>query len=416
MRSQSDYPRTHAGRNACAAGSLAVFCFLCVSVLPCTAQNHDVLCRDGSGGFQAEFQSTGEKVRVGAAREDGLASRKCEADLGWNKLNLSVATNAAQVDLDAFGVDLGSGIPIAAFQVKQSDSDCCMQYQVYSLKTPPRLLRTITGGSYFSAADKDLDGRVEIWTTDAAAVDGFDSLTLGELEPPTIILRFSRGKLLDVSPEFQSYFDGELERLHASVRGSDLREFKESDGRLSPNEPLSAERMHYLRRIKAAVLEIIWCYLYSGREQQAWRSLAEMWPPSDVSRIHTAILNARARGIGAQINDSSPQTLGKRKYHAMIADAISESAARQREVTPPEPIMLTRPPLTESSGQDASRSEAALILVLDSAGKVRSVDNYGKIPADPELIRATSEWKFIPAFKDGRPVACRMRLTVSLKQ
>jgi hypothetical protein len=45
--------------------------------------------------------------------------------------------------------------------------------------------------------------------------------------------------------------------------------------------------------VKAKVLEIVWAYVYSGREQQAWRSLTEMWPVTDADRIPTAILNAR---------------------------------------------------------------------------------------------------------------------------
>jgi len=41
-----------------------------------------------------------------------------------------------------------------------------MTYKVYSLEKPPRLLPTITGGDWFSAADTKLEGRTEIWTSD----------------------------------------------------------------------------------------------------------------------------------------------------------------------------------------------------------------------------------------------------------
>jgi hypothetical protein len=62
-------------------------------------------------------------------------------------------------------------------------------------------------------------------------------------------------------------------------------------------------------------------------------------------------------------------------------------------------------------------AELLLDLVIDSAGKVRSAEPAGKVKwVDPELINAASTWKFIPAFKDGRPVASRLRLDVSLKQ
>jgi len=53
-----------------------------------------------------------------------------------------------------------------------------MVYKIYSLREPPALLRSISGGEFFSAADTDLDGRVEIWTDDAASVTSFDNLLL----------------------------------------------------------------------------------------------------------------------------------------------------------------------------------------------------------------------------------------------
>jgi hypothetical protein len=42
-------------------------------------------------------------------------------------------------------------------------------------------------------------------------------------------------------------------------------------------------------------------YLYSGREDQAWQALDEMWPPADESRVRSLILERRKRGLLAQI-------------------------------------------------------------------------------------------------------------------
>jgi hypothetical protein len=392
--------------------ALCCFPFLFASLSP--AQDHDVLCREGSGSFQAEFH-TGVTVKVMAARTGELATRACEATLSWDKNTLMVAANAPQLDLDTFGVDLGLGVPIAAFQVKKSANDCCMKYQIYSLEKPPRLLRTLTGGDFFSAADTDLDGRVEIWTRDAAAMDGFENLSLGELDSaPTIVLRFAYGELLDVSSEFQPDFDREIAELRKELDSDDLRGFKSSDGKLSPS--LSAERLHELRGVKAKILEMIWAYLYSGREQKAWEVLAEMWPAADLSRIRAAILNARAHGIRAQVNGMSKAASGTRKKRARIFDAVAESASGKLEVAPPEPIMLRRPPPV-TSDKDLPQSELLLELVVDAAGKVRTVEPAGKAKsADANLIYTASGWKFIPAFKAGQAVASRMRLAISLRQ
>jgi len=390
-------------------------CYLTASL--CVAQDHAVLCRDGSDSFQAEFH-TGVAVKVRAARTGGLATRTCEATLGWNKHSLTIATNASQLDVDTFGVDLGLGVPVATFQVKKSGNECCMEYQIYSLERPPRLLRTVTGGDFFSAADADLDGHLEIWTNDAAAVEDFEHLSPAELDSaPTIVLRFAHGELLDASSEFQSYFDRKIVGLRKELDSDGLRDFKSSDGKLSPNATFSAERLHRLRNVKAKILEIVWGYLYSGREQQAWRTLAEMWPAADVARIHAAILNAHVRGIGSQVSGVSNAPSGNRSKRVPIFNAIGESASGKLEVTPPVSIMLRLPPSVGTPNKNLLQSELLLELVIDSAGKVRSAEPAGKAQSvDAALIDAVNGWKFIPAFKAGRAVASRMRLAVSPRE
>src|SRR5437868_5422498 len=99
---------------------------------------------------------------------------------------------------------------MAAFQIKKNATECCMTYKIYSLEKPPRLLRTLRGGGFFNGADTNLDSHLEIWTDDAAAVDGFEGFRVSQLQfPPTCVLRFEDSRLLDVSSEFQNYFDEE---------------------------------------------------------------------------------------------------------------------------------------------------------------------------------------------------------------
>jgi hypothetical protein len=393
--------------------TLAWLAFLCLVSSPCHGEIPDVLCNEGSGSFEAAFH-TGVKVRVGAAKKGGLARRLCETAMSWDQHNEVVASDAFQLDVDAFGVDLGVGVPVVTLQVKKSSADCCMTYLIYSLQKPSRLLRTITGGDFFSAADSDLDGRVEIWSHDAAAVAGFETFVLGELDaPPTIVLRFEDGRLLDVSSEFQSYFDSEIAKIREKIDQHDLLDFKSSNGALTPPTGLSAEQLHRLRRVKARVLEIIWSYLYSGREQQAWRSLAEMWPATDVERIRTAVLEARTHGIRAEVDGVSTGGPSGKKKRVALFDATNRSGPGKSEIISPRPIQLRRPPL--SVPEQSLPGSVLLNLVIDSAGKVRSAETSGKTKwADAELLRATEEWKFIPAFKGNRPVACRSRLAVSL--
>ncbi len=384
----------------------------------CRAQNRDVLCNYGTGNFYSEFRS-GVSVRVEAARNGELAARLCRAVLSWQNQKLVIADQALQVDVDALGANIGLGTPVIAFQVKKSQG-CCVEYEIYSLQKPPSLLRTITGGDFFSAADTDLDGEVEIWTDDAAVVDGFDGLAVGQMEfAPPVVLRFTHGKLLDVSIEFRSYYDDKIAKLRADLNPQDLRDFKSSDGRLPAPVPFTVEAQHrraQLERVKIKILEIVWSYLYSGREEAARNALAEFWPAEDADRVRAAILRARATGILTQVDGVSTEPAASRKNHVSIYDAITETDKGKRALILPQPILLRRPPPLGSQ-EGLAAAEVLLLLVIDSAGKVRSAE-----PADDAkwfdvgLQGATATWKFIPAFKGDQAVACRMAFAVTTKR
>jgi hypothetical protein len=373
-----------------------------------------IVCRSGNGNFDAEFR-TGVRIHVGAARNE-FATHSCAAKLTWDNQDLPIATGVAELDVDAFGADLGYGVPVAAFQIKKSDSDCCVDYRIYSLEKPPRLLRTLSGGDFFNASDTDLDGVVEIWTNDAAAVNGLERLTLGELDSaPIVVLRLVGGRLLNVSAEFQSYFDDEIATIRGKVSSRDLEDFKRSDGRLDATPtPESAGSMHHLRTVKIKVLEIVWAYLYSGREQDAWRSLSEMWPEADVDRIRALLIQAQEHGIQGQTEVLPAGYSQRKKKRAQIFDTTSGPRVA-RDLRPPRPILLELPPPSELQPSASSQVEMLLDLIVDSAGKVRSATTSGK-GIDPERIKTAFTWKFIPAFKDGRAVASRGRIAVSPKQ
>lgn len=409
------------------AAVLAAFFLFCLTAATCQAQSRDVICRDGAGEFEATFH-TGVTVRVGAARNEGLAARVCEASLRWGEQRLVVAGAAPQLDIDAFGVDLGLGMPVAALQEKKSKNDCCMVYRIYSLREPPTLLRTITGGEFFGAADTNLDGRVQIWTDDAAALEGFENLRLGDLDfVPPVVLRFVRRRLLDASSEFRPYYDRKIADERARLNSQDLADFKSSDGRLGTSSGIPAVRLIQLRKVKMRVLEIVWAYLYSGREPEAWRALAEMWPAADASRIRALILAARGRGIRSQVDGVSTAVSTGREPHVKIFDGTvvvsatpglaPKGAKPKQEIVPPQVMLMERPAPTTDLEMVMAQAESTLQLVIDSAGKVRSAEVLGNTQTvDEALIKSTSNWKFIPAFNADEPVASRILLGVSLKK
>lgn len=306
-----------------------------------------------------------------------------------------------------------------------------MSLQIYSLRKPPKLLRTITGGSFFSAADTDLDGRVEIWTKDAAALQNFENPEIDRPElAPTVVLRFVQGRLWDVSSEFQDYFDREIAKIRAALDPTEVREFKNSNGRLAPTAHFSEEDLHRsetLERTKHQVLQIVWDYLYSGREEKAWNSLAELWPSVDLERIRSLIVSARAQGMRAQVDAVSTKTSSGVERRSEIVDARTVTTAQPEikfggrkpeekglDITLPKAIWIGRM-VAEGHGETLSDAGLLLDLVIDSAGKVRSAQSDD--PAfDDSLKSSIARWKFIPAVRDGRAVASRIYLIVTSKQ
>jgi hypothetical protein len=175
--------------------------------------------------------------------------------------------------------------------------------------------------------------------------------------------------------------------------------------------------MHQLRLTKIRVLEIVWSYLYSGRQEQAWHALVDMWPGSDVERIRAILLNAWSSGIRRQLDGSGARAEIPPKHVTQIYGRLADNqprpadpmAAKYTADIRPRAILLRRVLVDPTP---LPRSEETLDLVIDGAGKVRSARTLGR--KDNDLINDCLGWKFIPAFKEGRPVASRMQFAVSL--
>jgi len=438
-------------RSLVRASSLsALFCCLCAICAGQTSfatnPTRFLVCDKGVGSFLGSLpkgaSSAGVTVSVGAARKDGFAARACQAKLTWSKRELVVAPDAAQADIDVMGADLGLGSLVVAFQLKASETDPQIRYEIYSLSKPPQLLRTITGEDYFSAADTLLDGSVEIWTTDAAPIRGFEGLPLDAFDSaPTVVLRFEKKKLIDVSSQFRPYFDREIETLHSQLDARQLSDFKQSDGELSNEHWMGIHQPQGLLPTKVKVLEIVWCYLYSGREQEARKTLAEMWPSSDLNRIRNAIVEAQARGLRAQVDGVSHNVLPFRQtqradiYEGVGSDSGFSSPPQydhyvhsEHTDTAPLQILLRLLPPRNAEHWAATKQ---MELVVDEAGKVRSARimtplldkdavpeaaNAPDAEFDTDWLAAAAGWKYIPAFKLGRPKPFHYRLVVRRDQ
>lgn len=380
----------------------------------------DVTCENGGGEFSTRF-FTGTTISVGPMRNGSFAERACAAKLIWKSQEISVASDADQVGIDVLGADLGFGKPVVAFLIGKSRGSSKRIYTIYSLAKTPHLLYTISGGDSYRAADTDLDGRIEIWTDDAAAMDGFEGIPTADLDfAPTVVSRFEKGRLVDVGSEFLSYYDAQIAKLRSQVGERDLVEFKRSDGHLSASSLRPGEDLHRLVRTKISVLEIVCAYLYSGREDEAWSALEEMWPPGDLERIRTAISTVYQRGILHNLDHSrrAPQRWNRAKIYDAVGTSTvvgyqadggaPDSSGLEPPLIQPKSILLRRPP--PAPDEPFPSANEVVELVVDAAGKVRSAEVIHG--TDKPLIEASAGWQFIPAFRDGRPVACRFRLSL----
>jgi hypothetical protein len=422
---------SHLVRNASIS---AVVCLLSVACLGETSFSSNptrfLVCDKGAGSFTGKLPNfssrSGVTVTVRATKQAGFAVRGCEASLNWGRGETLIASEASQADIDVMGADLGFGVPVVAFQIKATAADPTIKYEIYSLTKPAKLLRTITGQDYFSAADTRLNGTVEIWTTDAAAANGFDNLPRSAFEAaPTMVLRFEDEKLMDVSSEFRDYYDRQIEALRSQLDRRQLSDFKASDGRLSGQHFSADGQPEGLLATKVKVLEIVWAYLYSGRQDQAWEALDTMWPTSDAARVRAAITTARARGLRTQVDGVSQLTGPQDSKHSIIYEhtvsfGLGMSGDHRGDFTDsgPEQILVRLPSPNNPQHWDEQKQ---LDLVIDEAGKVRSARIPGAIVKDisagmrddepnKDWIDDAAGWKYIPAFKNGHPKAFRSRL------
>ena len=81
----------------------------------------------------------------------------------------------------------------------------------------------------------------------------------------------------------------------------------------------------------------------------------------------------------------------------------------------PVPIWIGRR-VAQGEPQQALADSGVLVdLVIDAAGKVRAAESDN--PAfDRSFKNSTTEWKFIPAFGNGRAIASRIYLIVEPKR
>ena len=366
-------------------------------------------CEDGNGNFEKKVDGSTLRV-VGVPANEGRGP--CRLSVVSPHGNDVFHVDARTIRVDLAGKDLnGDGVRDAAFQVEQGPKGaCCATYYVLSFGEAPHLLRKIEGGQFFSLEDRDRDKVYEIWGAGLEAFQDFDGLRPSDTAiVPTVVMRLEAKKLIDVGPQFQLVYDALISRLHARLKTDRARTFLASDGRLAdPRDSGNTE----LTETKAMVLGMVWDYLYSGRQQDAWTTLNELWPASDRDRVRALIEQKRSQGILAQVDSTAPVRADGCGPPLIASEAGKVGLGGVRA-----PKIVSTPEPQYTSEAEKARLEGTVVLWVivgadGCAHNIRVERSLGK-GLDEKAIEAVRRWRFLPAQRNGVPVAVQINIEVA---
>jgi hypothetical protein len=257
----------------------------------------DISCRSGAvsqqkkvvSGFEVRFSSAGDKCHAAVLSPIGKIAFETEAaELGLDKESGKDINGGGEPDLVLFAQD---GPPAYGYT-----------YSFVGLGQHPALLTQIQNGYGIWFKQFTSKGPIFILTADAGLRDlpGIREIYHFDLLIPEVIFRLRGDKLTDVSDQFQARYDAQIARAQNHLNPGVIERFR--------NERISND--FYRGEIKGWILTVVFSYLYSGRERQAWRALQQMWPTNDVAHVKKAILDCRSRGI---LSEVTPPASGSRE-------------------------------------------------------------------------------------------------------
>jgi hypothetical protein len=177
----------------------------------------------------------------------------------------------------------GDGQPEIVIEGYSGGAHCCWTYGFISLTAPSRVASI---RNTHPLALKEINRRPVLYTNDGA-LDYFEGPYVASPRAD-VYLHLQDSKFQDIGPDLVPEYDRRIAEERKLLTPQKLQVF------LAAGSDPDFE-------LKSAVLTVVLEYLYSGREQEAWKALAEMWPPGDRQRIQAAIVKARAGGLLSQL-------------------------------------------------------------------------------------------------------------------
>jgi hypothetical protein len=191
------------------------------------------------------------------------------------------------LDIDPIsGRDIsGDGQPDLVVVAYSGGAHCCWTYSIYSLGADPRLVTRIHNERDIAFIQRP-EGHIIYLKTQDGRFDYFDGLCHACNVFPLVFLRLQGDSLKDASSEFWHDYQNEIDSAEKQLTPEAIAKFRSSDNH-APEESGT----------KAAVLSIVFAYLYGGKPDQAWEQLQKLWPPKDYDRIKALILKTRGDGF-----------------------------------------------------------------------------------------------------------------------
>lgn len=254
----------------------------------------DFLCPYAKGYQRPEhFAGFTLRLRTGTKKPED----RCRATITSPKGAMTTAANDWALTVEKIsGTDInGDGKPEVVIAGYSGGLHCCFTYTIAELGNTARVIRKIESRSPLNF-EKQGDGTVLI----RGAETSLDYFLLPHpmAVVPQVFLRMQGDNLVDASPQFQAQYDKLIDEARRELTSADLEKFRQS----RYNDRMFTDQLPTVRRVLTIVLN----YLYSGREEQGWKALDEMWPVSDQGRVKNLIQQRRGRGLLAQLNPPNP--------------------------------------------------------------------------------------------------------------
>jgi TonB family protein len=142
------------------------------------------------------------------------------------------------------------------------------------------------------------------------------------------------------------------------------------------------------------------------------------------SGIAPALTDAQAPDAGAQAGTASavgaaPANAETRSPMLLASAADPAATSVKRATTPAKPLVMPPPAYPRDALDEGASGKLTLLVSVDATGSASDVQLRGRgtghAALDQAAIAAARQWRFVPAQKQGRPVASRLQIPVNFE-